>query len=354
MGLLKKEEKNYLAEAIEELFEAEDIVSEEETAIINLSVWKEDPKLACDIANTMAKLLMQRTRNMERNEAHTVYEFTQTQLQMADESLRDAEMELALFREKHDATSLDEEKSLKIRRLEELESEYSSISADLEEIRQEISDTGKVVSSTVIENNPLIHQLATSLNNLNIELASMVQDFTENHPEIIRLRAQILENENQLNEEMNSTVTALSAKAKALKQEIDLLKGELAQIPEKEAELAMLTRNVQTQEERYTTLKTKLLELEVQRVTEMSQFSLQIIDEAYILEGAEPDLPVWPLNIGLGIFASIIISFGMAFFLEYWNDSFKTTNEVVEHLKLPVLGSIPDLQKKKFKKILDG
>jgi len=348
LGLLRKKKPDYLSEAVEKFMEdMEDIQLQEDTEIINLVIWAEDPKLASDIANTMAELLVEKLKEMTQTEAGTAYEFTKQQLKIANQSLQEAEEALMSFKNKERIAFLDEEKEIKLNRLNELEAEYHVVSVDLREIQQELlyQEEGSV-SDIVIKKNPIIYDLATRVNELESELASVRQKFTEEHPVFISLKAEISENKDKLNKEIKSTVNALNARKNALKDEISVLKRELVQIAEKEIELTRLMRNIETNEERFMTLKNKLLELEVQKVTNMSEFDIQIIDAAHIPEGASPDKPIWPLNIAVGLFASIIIGLGFAFFAEYWNDSLKTNKEIEEHLELPVLGSIPDIRKK--------
>lgn len=67
---------------------------------------------------------------------------------------------------------------------------------------------------------------------------------------------------------------------------------------------------------------------------------IKVIDEAEI-----PDKPVKPnksLNIALGLFLGLLLSGGMAFFLEYMDRSIRTEEDVAKYLNdVPVIGIIP-------------
>ncbi len=79
----------------------------------------------------------------------------------------------------------------------------------------------------------------------------------------------------------------------------------------------------------------------------MSGYDLKIIDKAFIPEDASPDWPKWILVIPLGFMGSMLLSFGTVFFIEYWDESFKSPKEIEDRLGLPVLCTITDINKKK-------
>ena len=61
-------------------------------------------------------------------------------------------------------------------------------------------------------------------------------------------------------------------------------------------------------------------------------------------KGELPTIPKTPnkkLNIALGFILGFMISSGLAFLLEYMDNSLKTADDVKKYLDLPVIGSIP-------------
>ena len=58
-GLLESKPKDYVADAVEDFLEdALEVELEEDTQVVKLSIWEESPSLATQIANTMAKLVI--------------------------------------------------------------------------------------------------------------------------------------------------------------------------------------------------------------------------------------------------------------------------------------------------------
>lgn len=70
-------------------------------------------------------------------------------------------------------------------------------------------------------------------------------------------------------------------------------------------------------------------------------------DNVNIVDPAElPESPVSPrtiVNIAVAVFAGLMGAAGLAFFIEYMDDSIKSSEDVEKYLKLNVLGTIPAL-----------
>jgi capsular polysaccharide biosynthesis protein len=80
------------------------------------------------------------------------------------------------------------------------------------------------------------------------------------------------------------------------------------------------------------------------------------VDNVNILAKAElgrNPLPVSPnpvLNIAVGFIVGVLLGIGLAFLLEYLDNSLKTSEEVEAFLELPVLGSVYKMPKQSLKK----
>lgn len=67
--------------------------------------------------------------------------------------------------------------------------------------------------------------------------------------------------------------------------------------------------------------------------------NIQVMDEAKVPE--EPIKPKKLLNIAIAFFIGLIASVGLAFSLEYMDNTLKTEEEINKYLGIPVIGIIP-------------
>jgi len=368
---------NYAAKAIERFMnEAQDIHLEEESHVISVTIWDKNPQMAADIANFMVERLMTRSAELEQINARQAYAFTKQQVEEAKEELEKSETELSAFRDANQIISLAEQKEAMFDELHDLKSrrlavqvELSEAKAKLAEMQQTISEQREVLARVpIFSNNPVIKDLIRSLNAGEIELAEALERFTELSEDVRTLKAKTTESRKKLEEELDAVMksdmavlqsihpdlaseyaklkgnlSALEAKNASLKEEIETLTEEVAALTAIETRLEALERQRDTNERLYMNLADKLSELKVQRVFEISGYDLKIIDRAVAEENTGPDRPRWLLVIPVAFIGSLLISFGLVFFIEYWNESFKSPQEIERKLELDVLCTVPDV-----------
>jgi uncharacterized protein involved in exopolysaccharide biosynthesis len=379
LGLFPESEPNYEQNAIDLLLDNRlDISLVAETEIINLSIWEESPKLASDIANTLAELLIQKTTALDQLKASSAYVFTKDQVEIAGQELERMEKSLIGFRNREQIIALSQEKQLKLKRLDILEAEFAKIVAQEEELRAQLVEVQNrlqrvdphILASTVIAHNPLVTELKASLYREEMEWASLKPEMRESHPEIARRQAKIGQNMELLEAEreqivqsetttlnmlhrelttqsvrLQAEIEGLSAKGHKLKEQITALKKELLAISGKEVTLNQLDRKTKTQETLFLNLKNKLGELEIQQVNRLSEFDINIIDKAYLPLDSSADYPDWEFNVLLiGVPSALLLALLLAFFVDFWDDSYDSAQKLRRDIELPVLGRVPKLQ----------
>lgn len=288
LGLLAPEpEENYSFSALQEfLNDWLDVKAERETRVISLSIWGPEPRLASDIANKMAELLVDRTLVITQDQALTGYEFTSVQLQEVEDNYLNSLENLRRFREENNIISIEDQKKVLISSLDRFE---------------------------------------TLLTDVEIDLNSMLLEKTEKHIDVL--------------DKMS--------KRDSLVKTISDIKNELALVPRRELGLERLETILEIQKGLYLTVKDKLEKLLILKANEINQFGLSVITKADLPEVMPVTWPMWDINtIYIGLPLSFFMALFAAFFIDYWTDTFGTKREVEFNLDLPVIGTTPDLQRK--------
>jgi uncharacterized protein involved in exopolysaccharide biosynthesis len=222
-----------------------------------------------------------------------------------------------------------------------------------------------------------------SLDLLKAQLTTLKSNYTDRHPDVIKLKAKIADLESKYNSgELNSSVEtqsvdsgdpamqlASNAVSDLMRQrmetqaEIENLASNIAQIssqiksyqdrvektPQREQELISLKRDYENIQESYTSLLNRKLEAEIAVNMEKKQKGEQfrIVEHAVL-----PHKPVSPDMRKLFLFsvaAGLGIGAGLIFLLDFLNPSLKQPKDYESELGLAVLATIPKLLSSKDK-----
>lgn len=340
------------------------------TDTIRISVQNEDPHEAARVANALANAFIEFSRDMNRTEATNARLFIEEQLGVVEQQLRDAELALQTYREETRILNPSEEARLILGRVTTLEAEYAQAQlayeetmTRLDEVRRRLeAEDPTLISSTTISNNPMVTTYRSTIFTLETELAGLLNQYSEEHPQVQSVKAKIAEAERQLANEVErivsnetrtfnpiyqsllSELTALEtdsvlyeSRLSALQAQIESAGERLEGLPEKELTLARLLRDQSVAEQIYLLLRNRYEEI---RITE----AMQAADVAVIDPSIAPKRPIKPrtmLNIAIAGFLGIFVGIGLAFVLEFLDTSFKSVEEVEAYLQLPVMGRIP-------------
>jgi len=343
--------------------------------VIEINAQAYDPKAASIIANTVVEILQQRNLDAKLGEIHNVRRTIEDQLKNFSQKVEETEQALRHYKERNKITFLDQESQEVFRRITEAEVEYNRVRTEhdaakrrLEFVKDKLSQERKdLIPSITTITSPWAQKLKENLIALEVQYTNLkVQDYDENHPQMIKLRSQIEETKNNLKEETlkiakgENTLDPLSqiqrnleeiasleveihtyqAQEDALKQVLDDYNNSLKSVPEQELALGRLIRDKTVADNIYTML---LQKREEAKITEAEKIAnIRIIDPARI-----PQKPIKPrklLNLILGFFVGCTLAVALALFLESVDTSIKTVEDVEEFTDLAVLGWIPKIK----------
>ncbi len=313
------------------------------TNIIRLSYQDIDPVLASEIVNTLATVYLDRNVVLKTEEARKSVEFIRQQLDEVRELLDDAERSLQDYKRESGIVRLDAEAEALIERVTLADKEKSAVrlharQADfaIKALQEAIGD-GKAYAPSSLLDDPVLAELAKELARLEVERRGLMADFTTAHPAVQQLNGKIAEAQKRMLVTYQSLQRGLKLRIADLDQEIARFEKELKLLPEAEQQLARLTRLATVNADIYTFLLQKHEEARIARAATIS--SINIIDPAIV-----PDKPVKPSkkkNLLLALIVGSMAGIGVAFFMEYLDDTVKDAESAKQILGVPVLSVIP-------------
>ncbi len=359
--------------------------------VITLTFTSNSPFDAMTIANKIAEEFQRKNREENSGELNNLRKFVEEQLEKKSEELQLAEENLRKFQEEEKMTSLDENTTEMVNivsgyeaKLEQAQIELranlelkKSLEQQLQERRETLSTNLSEISSSYLRSLQEQLALAEAERTKYLMLIQSEQTTNRQHFEsqlkvyderIAALREKLQEEAKEISSsnmvsdpfqlsqqlltqylEVDAKIKAGTATINALQEMADDYANKLDGLPSKVLQLARLKRKQHVESETYMMLTQKLEETRIQSASQSTNVS--IIDKAI-----EPSVPVRPktnMNIMLGVLIGLGLGIGLVFFLEYFDNTVKTSDEL-EAMGFNLLSSIPKIEMDKYERRLES
>lgn len=337
-----------------------------------------DPVLVRDLVNIITKRYIERRRTGQSKEGESAIGFIEQELRHYKLELERSEAALRSFKERHLLALPGTEKS-KLNMAAQLTADLAVVELDIQQtekmrelIKKQLKAEEKVVvTEHTVQLNPVVGELRAALMRLEMELTTLQARYTEKHPRVLDLRKAVAKTDEQLSREQEKLVSSeisamnpsyreleekyrdaelqiasLAARKKALAKLAVQYTEQARKVPAQEQELAKLTRDNRVNQNMYEMFKNKLETAKIsQRMEEADQGTrFEVLDEARL-----PVKPVRPKKAQialLGLILGVVIGIGLVFAAEYSDNSFRSADDAIAFLELPVLGTIPSIMER--------
>lgn len=194
----------------------------------------------------------------------------------------------------------------------------------------------------VIENKR-IQALREKLDGLKAQREELLVVYTEEYPGVKKVNAQIKNIEDALTaapsevlSSMKARYEAALAKENGLRTEVNAAKGVTSQQNLAQIEMNMLNQRLETDKQYAAMLLQRQRELQIKDSDRTNNIS--------VINAARPGVMVGPArarNIFIALLLALAAGVGLAFLLDYLDDSLKSVDDVDRYLHLPALALIP-------------
>ncbi|RMD86172.1 MAG: hypothetical protein D6813_15275, partial [Calditrichaeota bacterium] len=317
-----------------------------ETNIIDIIVISKDPEESKRLANTIAQVYIEENIKEKNKRAHNALKFIEHQLSLVGKRLEEAEEAVRRYREKTNLITLEYEAQSVLEELREAEMKHNRYRREREELQLLISQIEKnetlpeaaLSSFTLSGENSSLLELKRRLTELKLERDNLLIAFTERHPAVKEIDAQIEEIKKNIIKELKSLELSLRHKEKVQLAEVERLREKYRALPESGLELARLQRQVNINNEVYTLLASKRQEALIKNAEKIEEATL--VKPA--LRGVRINPPTSPYTVAfVGLVVGCILGMIFAFIYESFDTSIGTIEDVERYLNLPVIGVLP-------------
>ncbi|MBP6909786.1 MAG: polysaccharide biosynthesis tyrosine autokinase [Candidatus Saccharicenans sp.] len=319
------------------------------TRLIEVDFKAHDPQLATDSVNALFASFVDMNIETKFEATEQATEFLSQQIDDLKKEISQKEQELQNYGQEKDIVILSDKETTMLDKLGEVNKALTE--AQIDRVRKEayyneIKNANPDYIPEAI-NNPLIQRLREDYLKLSREYAKMQEQFQPDYPEMQRLKAELDSARDLLKNETEGLVkAAYSEYQAALKKEISL-KGLFERQKDEAFRLnsnAILYNSLKIEIENKKSLLESLLKRQSEtgvsaRLRGLRTSNIRVVDRA--------DLPINPSspkklrNLLLALFLGLFGGVGLAFVMEYLDNTVKSAEEVGRYTGLPTLGVVP-------------
>ena len=317
-----------------------EITNTKKTDLINIAAYGKTPEEAQMISQGVADNFLALMTKLNKEDNSSVLKFLDERIKIAKEEMETAENKLQAYQQEHKIYAPDEQAKAIITNLNtydtaiaQLQAQSEGDSAKLAGVTSQLEQQNASLLEYNVSDNTNIGNIRESIVNKRVELVGLQQQFTDEHPDVIKAKEELNSLERSLSDEIakavnSQSVTLSPVQSNLLKDKIstevqisvnnaslEALKAKQAEAQESIATLSAdsveymrLERNAKITGQVYTSLVQNYEQTRIQEAKD--SMDIQIIDAADLPKEDMPAKPNKKLIVVIGFVLGIMISFG--------------------------------------------
>lgn len=310
------------------------------TDLITIAAYGKTPEEAQMISQGIADNFLALMTKLKKEDNSSTLKFLDERIKIAKEEMETAENKLAAYQQEHKIYAPDEQAKAIIANLNnydttiaQLQAQSEGDSAKLAGVTGQLEQQNASLLEYNVSDNTNIGNIRESIVNKRVELVGLQQQFTDEHPDVIKAKEELNSLERSLSDEIakavnSQSVTLSPVQSNLLKDKIstevqisvnnaslEALKAKQAEAQENIATLSAdsveymrLERNAKITGQVYTSLVQNYEQTRIQEAKD--SMDIQIIDAADLPKEDMPTKPNKKLVVAIGFVLGIMISFG--------------------------------------------
>ena len=317
-----------------------EITNTKKTDLITIAAYGKTPEEAQMISQGVADNFLALMTKLNKEDNSSVLKFLDERIKIAKEEMETAENKLQAYQQEHKIYAPDEQAKAIITNLNtydttiaQLQAQSEGDSAKLAGVTSQLEQQNASLLEYNVSDNTNIGNIRESIVNKRVELVGLQQQFTDEHPDVIKAKEELNSLEKSLSDEIakavnSQSVTLSPVQSNLLKDKIstevqisvnnaslEALKAKQAEAQENIATLSAdsveymrLSREATITGQVYTSLVQNYEQTRIQEAKD--SMDIQIIDAADLPKEDMPAKPNKKLIVAIGFVLGIMISFG--------------------------------------------
>jgi|GEM_PF-2106403 len=325
------------------------------TQLMELKFTSTEPKVAADLANALARQYMTFSMEKETTLARDTAGFIREQVEKIQVEIQEREQRLQEYSQRQDLMMVDEKELLVMRQLQDLNGAVAvarTARAGAEANYTSLRAADRQTLPAVLAN-PTVQGLVQQRGVLEGQVAELTAKFKDDWPDLRRAREGLTDIKSRIEIERNVLAVEVVAKARveyrAAVEREHLLLAEVESQKKEAQELSKLTTNytqIKAGIDNQRSMLRQLLRRQSETGLSAELFEREPVNVRIVEAALVPKVPTGPRlsrSLLLGSVVGIALALGLALFLDYWETSIYTIEDLRRHVPLPYMGMVPRL-----------
>lgn len=327
--------------------------------LMNLTLTDTDPVVVTEMTNHLAEIFIDESMGVGDKAARREQKILYEQLTEAERKLAESESKIRRFKERN-SIYLESDHKNQVNEIASLERRRDDIQATIKTLNDLLDEKEQVLFASngndpykrrlriimssiadhsVFVNNGTMLVARSQLENLERDWSNIANRTSPENPRAKQILEQILNAQIKVENIAIQEITNLDNEVARVKKKLASLQYQVRQLPAQQLELSELTREQEVLEKQYTRIYERYRQIQISAAT--------TTEEIEILETAmQPEFPTSrdrKQKAAFGGILGLFMGIGVVLVIEFLNKTLRTADDVKKYLRLPVLGTIPQI-----------
>ncbi|MHB1144137.1 MAG: chain length determinant protein EpsF [Thiobacillus sp.] len=311
-----------------------------ESSIISIGFTGSDPRFAAIVANAFARAYIETSLDLRVAPAKLTAAWFDEQIVQLREKLDQAQQKLTAYQREKGLVESEERLDVETRRMADLAGQMvaaQSASFDASSRTRDSASLPEVI------NNPVVQSLKSQVAQGEGRLAELANRVGANHPDFIRLQAEVNSYKAKLANELNTATRGVGATAGAARQRFNELSGaferqkvKVLALKQQREEATLLARDLENAQRIYDSALQRYGQSRME--AQSTQTDIAVLNPA--IAPTQASRPRVTFNLLLAVFFGTLLGVGLGFLVELLDRRVRSGQDIVAGLEIPVLAEV--------------
>ncbi|HLF06275.1 MAG TPA: polysaccharide biosynthesis tyrosine autokinase, partial [Thermoplasmata archaeon] len=321
------------------------------TGIVEISLEGENPEEVASWVNTAAEAYVERNIDQAVKATTKAVQALLSEIAPLKEQMEDTQRDTFEFAERANLYVPENQQKITNERLSTLQGELTVTQvkkAELEGLLKQVDTVrqnhGSFENIPQISSDSVVQELYRAKVGLEREYERLLVTYKDRHLRVLEKQKEIEEITQKITSEVERLISGLRSQYDLLKDReakmiraIDQTRAESLQVNRKASSYEMVKGEATETKRIYDLISTRMKEITLS--SSLLSNNLHILDKAPV-----PKVPVRPrkvLNLAIGLLLGLILGVGTVFFLDYLDNTIRTSEDIEQYLRLNLLAIVP-------------